>query len=533
MQLNALVLSYLASAAVSAGVVALVWRHRRMPGARELGLLMLAVAWWLLANAFEAAAIDRTAKIAWSVVAYPGIVATPIFYLLFACRWTHQDRWITRARLALLLVVPLLSVLLAGTNELHHLLWSSVTLISAWGVTAVYAHGPWFWVEMAYAYLVVGAGLVALGTALYYRPALYAAPMRAAMLGSLAPLVASIAYALGLDASLHADLSSIAFAVTGLAIGWGVLRLGALNPVPVAWATLVDMLADAVLVLGPETRVAALNPAVTRLLGVGREVLGHPVDEVFGGVSELYEVCRGSEDVETEVFVAGAAPQPAPQPATRPPSEDRWFDVRLTLIRDARAREMGRLVVLREVTERRRMVDTIRQLSLTDELTGLLNRRGFQTLAEQQLRTSLRTQNRLWLLFADLDGLKEINDRLGHGMGDRALQEVAMLLRTACFRSADIVARLGGDEFAVLATETGRTDGAALVQRLGAAVRSVNDQPDRAYELSVSAGAALFDPALPQTLDELTLDADRQMYGEKRSRRMGEARLPHPNDAGG
>lgn len=531
MQLNALILSYLASGAVATGVLLAAWRRRLMPGARELAFVMLAIAWWLLANALEAAAIDRTTKIAWSVVAYPGIECAPVLYFLFALRWTHLDAWVTRPRIALLLVVPVISVLMAATNELHHLLWSSVTLIDAWGVTAVYAHGPWFWVEFAYAYAVVGAGLVAIGAALYRHPGLYAARMRIAIVAALAPIVASLAYATGMDASLHADLSSIAFAVTGVIAGWGVLRLRVLDPVPVAWAALVDMLADAVLVLAPETRVAALNPSAARLLGIGRDAVGHSVDEVLHGVPGLRAACRAADDLATEIRVGDASPQATPELGTSEPSDDRWFDLRLTVIRDRSGHDAGRLVVLHEVTERRRMVETIRQLSLTDELTGLLNRRGFVTLADQQLRTSLRTENRLWLVFADLDGLKEINDRLGHGAGDGALREFATLLRTGCFRSADIVARLGGDEFAVLATESGRTEGDALLTRLAAAVRSANAQSDRLYQLSVSAGAAVFDPAHPQPLDELMREADRRMYLEKHMRRAGEARLDQPAEA--
>ncbi|MGO9180785.1 MAG: histidine kinase N-terminal 7TM domain-containing protein [Candidatus Limnocylindrales bacterium] len=527
-QLNALVLSYLASGAVTTGVLITAWRRRPMPGARELALLMLAIAWWLFANALEAAATGRTTKIVWSVVAYPGIECTPVLYLLFALRWTHQDRWVTRSRIALLLAVPLLSVLLAATNELHHLLWSSVTLIHAWGVTAVYAHGPWFWVEVAYATALVGAGLVAIGAALYRQPAAYSTRMRVAIVASVVPLVASLVYALGLDASVHADLSSIAFALTGLAAAWGVLGLRALDPVPVAWAALVDMLADAVLVLAPETQVAALNPAATRLLGVGRSAVGCGIEEVLHGVPELLTLCRASQDVETEIRVGDASPQSAPALAASAPSEGRWFNVRLSVIRDASSRDVGRLVVLRDVTERRHLVETIRQLSLTDELTGLLNRRGFETLAEQQLRTSLRTQNRLWLVFADLDGLKDINDRLGHGAGDGALREFATLLRTRCFRSADILGRIGGDEFAVLATESGSSEGDALLTRLTAAVRAANEQSERTYQLSVSAGAAVFDPARAQTLDELLHEADRRMYLEKRARRADEAGLNQP-----
>ena len=143
------------------------------------------------------------------------------------------------------------------------------------------------------------------------------------------------------------------------------------------------------------------------------------------------------------------------------------------------------------------MVETIRTLSLTDELTGLLNRRGFITLAEQQIRTSMRTRNRLWLLFADLDGLKGINDRLGHEAGDRALCDVARLLRTGSFRESDLVARMGGDEFAILATEVSTGDGEGMRARMDDAIRLANALPDREFKLSLSAGVAVFEPERP------------------------------------
>ena len=173
MQLNLLVVSYLASAGLSAAVGAVAWRRRPLVGARGLAFLMLAATRWLLANAHDAPALDRPTKIAWSVVAYPGIVSVPVLYLLFVLGWTRQDGWLTRARVGFLFLVPLISVGMAATNEWHHLLWPRVTLIDAWGVTAVYEHGPWFWVEMAYGYTLVGAGLVALVVALYRYPEVY------------------------------------------------------------------------------------------------------------------------------------------------------------------------------------------------------------------------------------------------------------------------------------------------------------------------------------------------------------------------
>ncbi len=102
-----------------------------------------------------------------------------------------------------------------------------------------------------------------------------------------------------------------------------------------------------------------------------------------------------------------------------------------------------------EIQKRLKAETEVRQLSLTDELTGLYNRRGFFLLGNQQFKTAQRTQMFCCLLFADLDGLKQINDSLGHEIGDKFLIDTAQLLKQT-FRESDIIARLGGDEFVIL-----------------------------------------------------------------------------------
>ena len=523
MQLNLLVLSYVASAAVAVGVALAAWRRRQLVGARGLAVLMFAVGWWLIANALEASAVDRTMKIAWSIAAYPGIESAPVLYVLFVLAWTRQDAWLTRGRIALLLLLPTISVGLAATNEWHHLLWPRVTLIDAWGVTAVYEHGPWFWVEVAYAYILVGAGLLALVAAIYRYPRIYTARMRIVIVASLVPASISALYVAGLEATIHADLSSIAFAITGLIGAWAVLQARLLEVMPVAWPTLIDSLADAVLVLDLEQRIAAHNRSATRLLGLDRDAMGQAIDSVLGAFPALVVACQASEEGEVEVPIDPAQAGPGgPGRSAELPSAARWFNVRRSVLEDERKGRAGILVVLRDVTERRQMVETIRLMSLTDGLTGLLNRRGFTTLAEQQLRVSIRTRNRLWLVFADVDGLKNINDRLGHEAGDLALREVSELLRTGTFREADLVARLGGDEFAILATEITPIDGRTLAKRIDDVVRRANERPNRAFALSVSAGVALFDPDRPRTLDELISEADRHMYEAKHVQRTAD-----------
>lgn len=161
----------------------------------------------------------------------------------------------------------------------------------------------------------------------------------------------------------------------------------------------------------------------------------------------------------------------------------------------------------------------LRAASLTDELTGLYNRRGFLILAEQQLRVAERTKACLTLLFADVDGLRHINETLGQEQGDLVLLEAAELLRTT-FRKSDIVARIGGDEFIVLILDIPSQAVEGLMVRLEHTIRSRNQRPSRLYQLSLSLGTAVYDPGQPCSLTELIGRADAAMYSNKQRRRQ-------------
>jgi diguanylate cyclase (GGDEF)-like protein len=159
--------------------------------------------------------------------------------------------------------------------------------------------------------------------------------------------------------------------------------------------------------------------------------------------------------------------------------------------------------------------EELRNLALTDDLTGLLNRRGFFALAGQQLKLARRNHECALLFFADIDGLKQINDRLGHSEGDRAITRTAEILRET-FRNSDIVARLGGDEFAVLANEASADSQKDIWRRLKENL-STEGSREPLYSLSLSIGVARFDPRSAVTLSELLEYADQAMYEAKRT----------------
>jgi diguanylate cyclase (GGDEF)-like protein/PAS domain S-box-containing protein len=168
-----------------------------------------------------------------------------------------------------------------------------------------------------------------------------------------------------------------------------------------------------------------------------------------------------------------------------------------------------------------RGADTVKQdeSAITDMLTGLLDREGFFLFAGQQLRIAIRNNLQVALLFADMDNLKAINDEFGHAEGDRALIDVAQILKNSV-RESDTVARFGGDEFVVFLTGSTTTGMKQMVAKnIEKELDTFNTSKSRNYQLSISIGLALHDLEHPSSLDELLSRADNSMYEHKKKGR--------------
>ena len=255
---------------------------------------------------------------------------------------------------------------------------------------------------------------------------------------------------------------------------------------------IIEENADAIIIVDRNGMVRFANPAAEALLGRrGEDLLSEPFGfpVVAGETTEIEIIRRGGETAVAEMRVV----------ETELHSEPLF------------------LATLRDVTELVRLREKLRAISLRDELTGLYNRRGFFTLAQQQMRLAHRTQQGMLLLAADLDGLKGINDTLGHDVGDLTLIETAQVLKET-FRESDVVARIGGDEFAVLAIEASGASAEILTVRLQEKLEARNAQRNHHYKLSLSFGVARFEPENPSSIEELMRSADRRMYEHKRSK---------------
>jgi diguanylate cyclase (GGDEF)-like protein len=168
-----------------------------------------------------------------------------------------------------------------------------------------------------------------------------------------------------------------------------------------------------------------------------------------------------------------------------------------------------------ELARRDGVEHEMRELSLTDVMTGLRNRRGFFVEAEQAFKVAQRRQAVSAVIFADIDRLKRVNDAIGHEAGDQLIRDAADILR-ASFRHADVVARMGGDEFAAFTLDDEKPE--AVVERIKRNLHAFNLMEGRTFEVSLSIGIVQCNPADRMTLDDYIHAADAQMYAHKQRR---------------
>ncbi len=251
----------------------------------------------------------------------------------------------------------------------------------------------------------------------------------------------------------------------------------------------------------------------------GAKIFGYETPEEIVGRNALeYWRDPKDRDVYRSELKIKKSVSAYPMKARKKDGEPVELESSTRIIEDESGIFLGIEGILRDVTERKHMEEELRSMSLRDELTGLYNRRGFMTLAAQELKMADRLKRGIFILYADLDGLKAINDTLGHEEGDKVIKEAAVILKET-FRNSDIIARIGGDEFVIIPIGTAGDNLDVITSRLQRNIDIQNKKLNRNYKLSLSVGIAYYDPEHPVAIDELLTTADALMYAQKRNKR--------------
>jgi diguanylate cyclase (GGDEF)-like protein len=288
--------------------------------------------------------------------------------------------------------------------------------------------------------------------------------------------------------------------------------------------SVLDTMAESVIVSDLDGNTVLFNRASERVLGRGSGRRGTTSPIIDHGMFEADGVT--ALPVERSPLARALAGESLREALVRirpsgDESDDRWHSVNASPLHRADGSIRGAVVVGRDVTELTRARQRLEEISIRDELTGLYNRRGFLEHGRPLVAIATRKQRCLALIYVDLDGLKAINDGLGHEHGDHAIRDMGHVL-AGMFRGSDVVARLGGDEFVVLAPECAGTAGdePALRARITTALDRFNASGVRAYRLAASVGISAYLPGDgPRTLEELLAEGDARMYEHKKARK--------------
>jgi len=339
------------AAVISAGLALYAWRRRLMAGIAPFSILMLAVAVWTLGYALELAGADVPTKLFWLNIEYLGIVIVPVAWLTLALQYTGRTKWLAPRLLVLLSIEPLITLVLIWTNDIHHLIHAKVGLeISSAFTVLVITRGTWYWINVVYSFL-----LLLLGTALIvsFIPTLrrsasvYRGQVSALCIAVLVPWVSNAVTDFGLSPLPNLDLTPLAFTVTGIAMAWSLFRFRLLDITPVARYAVVESMSDAVMVLDKYNRITDLNPAAQRLLGhTLSELVGQPAAMVASAWSDQTERFRDVTEAHEEiVLTVDGTP--------------RSFDLRISPLSGRHGSLSGRLMVLRDITERKQAMEAL------------------------------------------------------------------------------------------------------------------------------------------------------------------------------
>ncbi len=348
-QLTPYAIALLVCAGATSVVALAVWHRRTARGAMPLFWFTLAAVQWQLTGAGEAAAVGVPAKILWSKINYVGVLSSPVFLFIFALTYAHQDRWLTRRNMALLWVIPAISFALAVTNEWHHLIWTDFTPSTdpAAQNVLIYSHGPWFWIIVAYVYVLLSSATVVLVLAALRYRRLYRRQAASLLLAMPFPWIGNVLYVFDLGPFPGQDLTPVGFMLVGALLTVSLFELRLLDLVPIARDAVIETMNEGVLVLDAGDRILDANPAACRMLGSDTLSVGQDVDTALAAYPALADLCRTTTGMRSDVLLDGSPP--------------RHVDVQTSHLRDRRGAISGRVIVMRDITGRKEMEAELHQ----------------------------------------------------------------------------------------------------------------------------------------------------------------------------
>jgi diguanylate cyclase (GGDEF)-like protein/PAS domain S-box-containing protein len=386
--------------------------------------------------------------------------------------------------------------------------------------------GIWFWINLTYAYTIILLGFGLLLASYRHTNTFFKTQYMMILLGAVVPFLFNAFTHLRVGSAADPDYTPMVFGIAGAIYAYAIFRHKLADLVPVARSYLIEKMSDGLLVIDAQGRIVDINPAMKNFLDTAPEsCLGKHISEVLNIWNERFEQLMSNSETRLELRLHH-------KPSC-------YLDLRVTPLFDEQHNLSGRLIVFRDITDRKEvekdlrhamdrmqtqlieiglLQSQLREQAIRDALTQLFNRRYLEETLERELARAAREGYPLCIVMMDIDHFKEVNDTYGHEAGDIVLKTLAEKV-TSQSRQGDFVCRYGGEEF-VLVMPNINLDFAR--ERVGALHRTISSLyiPFGRYSIhiTVSMGISAF-PIHGEKKEELLRAADRALYAAKNSGR--------------
>lgn len=283
--------------------IGFLWDKRKSQEVKYLIYLEFFVSIWAIAYAFEFATYDLPTKIFWSKLSYFGIAFLPVLYFLFTTAFSQKNKLINTRNIILLSIIPVLTIGLILTNDIHKLVWKDVTQDPVLNV-AHYHHGVWFWIYWGYAMILFASGLYNLIHSIYKFTAYYKSQITILLFASIIPIVGNFMYVSDLNPFPGFDWTPVSFVLTGLIVAFGIARYKIFDLVPLARNKLLDIMDDGVIVINPEGFIEDCNASAANIFSVVKTSIIHkPFTDIFSEYKSLIRAIntKGVERIQIEI----------------------------------------------------------------------------------------------------------------------------------------------------------------------------------------------------------------------------------------